>query len=217
MERIAHQLGSELGLPVPATHLEDFDGEPASVQMKVYGRPWSQIKSEMPGNVTNADLWPLAALFDIWIANTDRNAGNFVFAPSPPGVAVAAATSFECWLIDHGQAGLWPGWKLAGAGGPMPIPDKVAMAASGQCASVTEAHIRTVMPSDYAQSLVGLDPDKRRAILDLVANVSDDAIKRAVDEVPGDYMTPGQADTLTGFLAARKHALRLIVATHWRV
>ena len=116
MERVAYVLADALGLPVMETYLEEYRGSPCSIQLRVPEcRSWRQAGAApmMKNTIHNADVYALSALFDVWLANTDRRDVNLVFEPMPPGTIPGRASACRLWLIDHGQCGLWPAGKLA--------------------------------------------------------------------------------------------------------
>jgi hypothetical protein len=217
MERVAYRLAAGLGLPVPATHLETVEGLLCSVQIRVLGRSWQTVQGVplMRDNVANRNLWPLAAVFDVWMANTDRNPGNLLFEPDPPGAKPALATGSWSWLIDHGQCGLWPAWKLDSTRHPDDIPDAVAAITTGECISVAETAIRNNMALALRTSLLSASPSERRALLDRIDGIGDDAIREAVQEVPAGYFTKEQADTLEAFLKVRRSAADTVLRRYW--
>lgn len=218
MERVAYALAAELGLPVAQTYLENFEGAPASVQIRVPGRSYrtSVTAPMMTSNILNKRLWPTMVAFDIWLANTDRNPGNMYLIPHPPTATPGKARGSVSWLIDHGQTGLWPGWKLTANNADMHvIADDPATVSSGLCHPDVERHIRNIMFADLENSFVNATPADRQVALDAVQAVSDDAVAKAIDDVPPAYFTPTQADALKAFLQARRRAVDKVVTTYW--
>jgi hypothetical protein len=218
MERVAYSLATHLGLPVSETYLEDFQGAPSSVQIRVEGRTWQTLSGApmMVTNITNRNLWPLMVVFDMWMANTDRNKGNMFLEPVPPGATPGRARGSVSWLIDHGQCGLWPGWKLSGDNNDKDnIPDDPAAVATGLCHHTVEEHIKRTMFRELRQAFTQASTPVQEAAVDAVRTVDDDSIRAAVREVPTDYFTDDQAATLVAFLQARRDAVDNVVATHW--
>jgi hypothetical protein len=220
MERVAYTLATQLGLPITDTHLEFFDGKPSSVQLHVNGeiRTWRTARGAamMVGNVTNAHLWPLVVVFDIWLANTDRNDGNLIVATQPHGSMPGKCTGSVSWLIDHGQAGLWPGWKLSADNNDTNIiADNPSAVAAGRCHDDVEKYIRHIMFGELERAFVTASSADRQAALDAVRSVNDADIHAAVTEVPADYFTPAQAAALVAFLQGRRKVVDNVVATFW--
>jgi hypothetical protein len=217
MERVGYRLAVEqLGLPVPETHLEVVDGHPSSVQRRIEpARSWLQLGAApaMRDNIVNRDLWPRAALFDVWIGNTDRRMVNFLFEPVPPGTPPGRARGSSMWLIDHGQCGLWPADKFEGRQ-PDDIPTDAATI-SGELRQAGEAAIGQRMPPEYRMALKQCTGQARDQLLDLVRAVRDDAIDAALSEIPSEFMAPAQSTATAAFLKARRDAIDRVIATYW--
>lgn len=94
-ELVASRLASAIGLPVPPGGLaESSDGR----QVWVTARTTIRGEEPPPGDPAvivrhNPHVAAGIAVFDNWIANLDRHAGNLIFAKS-----------IGTWLIDHEQA-----------------------------------------------------------------------------------------------------------------
>jgi hypothetical protein len=218
MERVAYTLAAQLGLPVQETYLDTYNGEACSVQLRVEGHAFKRCRGApmMITNVTNSALWPLIVAFDVWLANTDRNAENLFLVTIPPGARPGMASGSVSWLIDHGQTGLWPGWKISGNDADLHnIPDNPTVVTSGLLHSDVERHIRTVMFPELEQSWLLAGAAERQQALDAIRGVGDSAIRDATDEVPTDYFTPDQAATLAAFLQARQAAVDTVMTTYW--
>jgi len=217
MERVAYLLACELGLPVPWVHLEDVDGYPSSVQERILNsRSLLQLGSApmMASEIRNRDIWPLAALFDVWMANTDRRAVNLLMETHPRGSAATAAKGCSCWLIDHGQCGLWPADKLPGRR-PEQIPDDAGQIEGAALRREGELAIAERMDPRYRMSLKHTQGPARTALLDQVRGVGDDAIEQAVRGVPAGYISKGQADATVAFLKGRRDALDTVLDEYW--
>jgi hypothetical protein len=78
-----------------------------------------------------------------------------------------------------------------------------------------ERRIRDRMPDRLRNSFLALDSQDKRPLLDRVRSVEDDAIDRAVEEVPGAYMTGPQADLTAQLLKMRRDSIDTLVTRHW--
>lgn len=217
MERVAYVLAEHLELPVLDTYLEVVDGHASSVQLRVPEcRSWIQVGGApgMRDNVENEDMYPLAALFDVWTANTDRRAVNLIFQALPEGTSPARASGSRLHLIDHGQCGLWPADKFPGRG-PDEIPERPEDAPEGLC-DAAEVRIAQMMPAAYRMALKRTQGTNRIQLLDRIRSVEDDLIDATVNEVPEDYFTPGQAHATAAFLKGRRNTLDRVVDTYWK-
>jgi hypothetical protein len=217
-ERVAYALADAVGLPVPATYLEVVDGHPSSVQTRVLNaRSWLQIGGapSMKDNIENRNLWPLAALFDVWLGNTDRRDMNFVFEPIPAGATPGRARGSKFWLIDHGMCGLFPAGKFDQARAPHDLPEDPAIVASGRLTADAEQFIAAQMPPEYRMALKNTQGDTRTALLDRLRAVGDHAIDQGVSAVPRTYFTTGQADATAALLKCRQGALATVLEDYW--
>lgn len=219
MERVAYVLADRLALPVPETWLDVVAGYASSVQRRIFPtRSWKQLGSApmMQSNVENRDVWPLATLFDVWMANLDRRDVNFVFEPLPSGAEPGKARGSRMWLVDHGFCGLWPANKFGvEARKPEDIPTSAADVPA-HLDPVAEKAIFEHMPKEYRGPLYLADEEVREQLLDRIRTIGDDrAIHAAVEEVPEPYFTEGQAEATTAFLKARRDALDTVLASYW--
>jgi hypothetical protein len=217
MERVAYRLGCDLGLPIPATHLEHVGGHASSVQRWVTdSRSWIQAGGSpmMTNTILNESVYAAAALFDVWMANTDRRQVNLMFEPHPPGTAPARATACRLWLIDHGQCGLWPADKLERGRDAGDIPDSVTNI-TGAMWDNAEIVIGALMPPEYRIALKNTTGPARDHLLDRVRSIGDDVIRSTVMEVPHEYMSDGQRDATVAFLKGRRDMLDTVVSTYW--
>lgn len=213
MERVAYVLGTQLGLPIPDTWLDEVDGHPSSVQRRIpHARSWRQLGAAMRSNIKNADLWPLAALFDVWTGNTDRRDVNLLFEPIPSGATPGMARGSSMWLIDHGQCGLWPADKFGRD--PAAIADDPAVV-SEHLIERGEQVIGALMPAEYRGSLKQTLGDARTVLLDRIRGIGDDAIESAVQEVPEEFFSPGRAAASVAYLKARRGVLDTVLDQYW--
>jgi hypothetical protein len=217
MERVAYALGEELGVPVPDTRLEVVDGHPSSVQKRIVNaRSHLQLPTApaMHGKITNRELWPVCALFDVWLGNTDRRNVNLIFEPVPPEARPGVAKGSLSWLVDHGYCGLWPANKVDAARPYDDVPDDPATIGP-DLTPQAEQIIVAVMPDDYKQALRDTQGADRNLLLDRVRGVGDDLIEEVVYEVPDVYFTPEEAATTIAFLKARRDALDKVINPYW--
>lgn len=217
MERVAYVLASELGLPVPAVHLEDVDGYASAVIARVpNSRSWMALESApaMASQIRNSNIWPLAALFDVWTANTDRRRVNVLFEAYPPGCSAGSAQGCVAWLIDHGQCGLWPADKFPQRKAEE-VPDDPAGIQGTALRREGELAIAERMRPEYRMALKRTQGPGREALLDQVRRVQDDVIEGAVTEVPARYITKGQAAATIALLKGRRDALDTVLNEYW--
>jgi len=216
MERVAYCLADHLGLPVPAVHLDPVDGHHSSVQDRILnGRTWMQLPCApgMAANIVGQDQWPLAVLFDVWMANTDRRDMNLLFEPIPAGKAPGRATGCKMWLIDQGQCGLWPGDKLQN-GHANEIPEGAGVV-NGELREQAEIRIYELMPVEYRRTLKNLHGPARKSLLDRIRSVGDDVIEHAMCEVPEAYISNDQGEATVSFLKGRRDRLDKVVEARW--
>jgi len=125
-EAVAHQLARNFGLSVPDFGIAFLGGGPVFASKEVI-RCHRQVESWIRnGRVTNRNLLPALAAFDIWVMNKDRNIGNLVgeaqLEPDRGGVAIVAI-DFEKSMTLRGPypltttpmilpASLWPSGTL---------------------------------------------------------------------------------------------------------
>ncbi len=119
-ELIASVLGRTIGLPIPPgfvvlVNREDYPesaffasqatDRTLAFGVESVGHPDLKRRMRMEGDSVVTELvrtwtgWCDAMVFDEWIANRDRNAGNLLIGA--PG---------EVWLIDHGRGFTGPTW-----------------------------------------------------------------------------------------------------------
>lgn len=219
MERVAYVLADKLGLPVPETWLDDVAGHASSVQRRIIpALTWRQLGAApmMDSNIQNSEVWPLAALFDVWTGNPDRRDVNVVFEPVPSGANPGRAQGSRMWLIDHGQCGLWPANKFGvGAREPDDIPGEATEVAA-ELDPAAERAIYEQMPKPYRSTLYLTEGAQRAQLLDRIRSVGDDAaIDAAVSEIPAPYFTDEQAEATGAFLKVRRDALDRVLESYW--
>jgi hypothetical protein len=217
MERVAYTLGSTLDLPIPETWLDNVEGHPSSVQRRIPdARSWRMMEGGVPQlrNIRNTEVYPLGALFDVWMANTDRRDVNLLLEALPPGTPPGRARESQVWLIDHGCCGLWPANKFDLGRAPAAIIED-ATEVHPELHERTESAIGAVMPPEYRMSLKHTQGDDRTQILDRIRGIDDDAIDRAVGEIPEEYISAPRAQATVAFLKARRDALSTVTHKHW--
>jgi hypothetical protein len=211
-ERVAYRLAEVLGLPVPDTHLESFDGHRGVIQVMrpniEWSRNWNQAKQlAMFATIENEDLWPLCVAFDLWIANVDRAPRNLVFEPVPPDKKPTLAASCVSVLPDHGHAGLHPPGKF-GVGDVA----QVAFDACGRTIHDANVRLRELMPDEYVESFTQASAADVRAVLDQIRAVPDDAIRAACQDVASPYFNAQTRNATFGLLKARRDAVDTLAA-----
>jgi hypothetical protein len=216
MERIGYRLGTLLGLPVPETYLETYDGDLCCIQRRVIECvSFRQLGLlAMRANVSNASLYAKAALFDVLLANIDRRDVNLLF--EPVGGKCSKALKCRFWLIDHGHCGLWPAVKFMPDGDPVAMPTDPGQI-DGLLHPRAEQIIRELMPDPYRAALVHASGDHLSALLDDIRQVVDDgAIDTAVQEVPEQFME-GNLRAATGALfKTRRDRLDEVLDRYWQ-
>jgi hypothetical protein len=217
IERVAYVLAEKLGLPTPGVYLEEVDGYVSSVQTRILNsRSLRQLESApaMASEIRNKDIWPLAAMFDVWMANTDRREFNLLFETYPSGCGPGSSKGCLCWLIDHGQCGLWPADKFPERRAEQ-VPDDPAQIQGTGLRREGELAIGQRMDPGYRMALKHTQGPARTRLLDQIRGVEDDSIEQAVQEVPASYMTEGQADATIALLKGRRDALDTVLDEYW--
>lgn len=218
MERVAYTLGADLGLPIPETWLEEVFGHPSRVQRRVVeARSWLQVYGNLPNwrsRIENASIYAFAALFDVWLCNTDRRDVNLLFEALPEGATPGRANGCRLWLIDYGACGLWPANKWDLGRNPVDLPEDCA-GVSGRLHSDAENVIAALMPPEYRMALKNTQGDARVALLDRVRQIGDDQVDAAFDEIPEEYISTGRADATKALLKDRRDVLDRVLDEVW--
>lgn len=218
MERASYTLARQLDLPVPETWLDNVNGFDCSVQRRVpHSRTWRQVEGGVPQmrtSIENKDVFPLAALFDIWMANTDRRDNNLLLEALPEGSTPGRARSSRLWLIDHGQCGLWPANQFDLSRDAEDIPTDPADA-QPLLVENAEKYISTQMPPEYRMAVKNSQGDDRQVLLDQIRSIEDDDIRGAVNEVPEEYISADRKEATVAFLKGRRDALDTVLNTYW--
>ncbi len=229
MERVAYRLGTTIGLRVPVVWLERINGQPgALVERVIEGRDIEMASScvMLMSDVTDAETWPLAVTFDIWLANVDRQPRNVVVEPLPIGRPAKHAVQCRTWWVDHGFTGLMPppkfGSQFKGSApenvdiGTGSMVDPTLWKKPGQQVGlIGEQVVRERMPDQLRNRFLALDAPERERLLDQIRAMHDDAIDDAVQEVPGTFMTGPQADLTARLLKLRRDSIDALVSAHW--
>lgn len=210
MERVAYELGADLGLPIPPVHLETCEGHEGCVSLQAGGRnvlrlDWAEGRAcRMNTNILNIDLWPLGVVFDVWIANFDREPAHILLDPVPPTSEPHATNTCTSWLIDHEKSGLWWPSKINEDAGIEVEKLRDEEVEEGVMPAAAELHVKQRMPGRYLLSLTSPTEEERDPILENVRRVTDDAIQLAVDRVPEVYMSEREKALTRRFLAGRR-------------
>jgi hypothetical protein len=212
MERVGYTLGSAVGLPIPATYLEEYDGRPCSVQLQLRNhREFDMAKGSvmMWAAIDNEDVWPLGVAFDLWMANYDRRSPNLSIQPVPPEKKPAHATAGTTWFVDHGLCALW--WPRKIDPTATALYDVAALAGTarqsvedGEITPDAKARFTGAMPVEYRRSFADLDTARRAPLLDRVRSISDDLLEAAVMEVPDAYFSDLARELTIAFLRVRR-------------
>jgi hypothetical protein len=215
MEWVGYVLGTAVGVPIPATYLEEYDSKPCSVQLRVPNqRDFDQARASpnLWAGIDNKDVWPLCVAFDLWLANYDRRPPNIAIQPVPADKLPAQATAGTTWLVDHGLCALWwPSKVDMGVGASHDVTDleQSALPAveAGDINDQATARLRDVMPVEYRRSFSDLDADRREPYLDPIRSISDDLVEAAIREVPNTYISDRARELTIAFLCARRDAI----------
>jgi hypothetical protein len=157
----------------------------------------------------NRHLWPLAVVFDVWIANPDRHERNLILQPDPPGARAAACSGSNLWLIDSERSGLWIPKKFVS----MPTDvEKVTFGADGGMRPEVEQLIRDSMPADYRVEFESLSTAKRKTVLDRIRAVPDNLLDAVVNEVPDTYCSSKARALTIQLLAVRRDSIGSLVS-----
>jgi hypothetical protein len=213
MERLAYQLGTAIGLPVPITYLEDYEGKAASVQLRVkHPKQFDQAQASplLWNGIEDRESWPLGVAFDLWVANLDRRAPNILIEPIPPEKLAQVATAGRTWFIDNGLGGLWYPQKVdPSLGNQIVSVDRLTMrqVKGGAITADASDRLRGRMPIEYRRSFSDRDPAHRRAFLDQIGAIPDDLLEAAVREVPDRYFSDRAAEMTLAFLRGRRDTI----------
>jgi hypothetical protein len=216
MERVAYVLGFSLGLPIPAIHLEPFEEQRGCLSLKAGGKnaiplAWAEGRaSRMCHNIVNESVWSLAVVFDVWIANIDRDGGHIMLDPVPAESEPHETDRCMSWLFDHEKSGLWWPRKIDPSATVGLDVEKLAEG-DGSMTADSELLLRNVMPTRYRASVQALGEEARRPVLENVRRVSDDEISVAVEQVPKEYMSKTAKLLTVSFLAARRDRIDNLV------
>lgn len=203
IERVASVLALDLGLPIPEVYLDEVEGKPGLISIRVPGNPWDTLDDETFRNVILADRneWTTYMAFDVLVANHDRHGGNIFVEWNPPlRRRPVDGDQIALWLIDFGWSGLWPVYKF---GGGLGHRDLEAVSANADLRTDYMHGIRIASPPDYRRRCALKNSDEREQALAIVRRITDDAIDKAVAEVPETYMTARAADLTRAFLRGR--------------
>jgi hypothetical protein len=213
MERVFYVIASELGLPVPPTYLERFDGAWGSLQIRVvHGLTWRAAPScpMLVADFANRSSWPLCVALDLMTANYDRHARNILVQPVPIDKAPARAVRSMIWLVDNGHCGLWWPSKF----NPALDPSQVEQVdpGNGRMRPEMEARLRDFMPDDYRSSFQGLDRRARQPVLESVRQISDDLLVSALHEIPRRYLSTQARDRTVALFQLRRDEIDNLAA-----
>ncbi len=167
-EAAAHLLARVVELPVPDFGLASIDGQNYFASK---GIKFRNVELHLQlGKIANPQALTDTIVFDIWIANCDRNMGNFVgeVAENPDSVRIypidfekAATLRERTPLVSVPQIEprrFWPrnslGTLLAGRSIPRPFCDRVSAVTTSQVARCIETLAAHIGPINWAESSI---------------------------------------------------------------
>lgn len=203
IERVACVLAQEIDLPVPDVYIELVDGEDGIVSTLVPGNPWAMVDDEQFDHVTMADRdqWTVYAAFDVLLANHDRHDENiFVHWNDPLRRKPVEGEQCALWLIDFGWSGLWPVYKF---GENLRPGDLENLSPDADVRNEFAQGIRVNTPPRFRRGVALRGTEERAEALEILRGITDDAVREAVDDVRGSYMTERASDLTTAFICGR--------------
>jgi hypothetical protein len=188
-EYIAAELARVIGLPILDHGVVDFGGQPCfAASLMPSGTFYPQITAEIFARCANLDQVYALVVFDTWICNSDRHAGNLlVRRVRPRGQAeerhfLLVNDHSHCLMIDRGPADL------------------------GALLDTTPE--RYVWLPFLADAIT--DPDSLGAAISTVEGVSEAHIRAIVEGLPESWLAPGDRADVERFLLERQTRLRTI-------
>jgi hypothetical protein len=115
IDRVGYELAALLSLPVPATYLEEVEGQHGLVSMRApRSQPWRALDEGLLRKVTfmNRECWPIVLGLDVLLGNTDRNADSILVQLEEGQRQVRSGQQCVTRFIDYGHSALWPPWKF---------------------------------------------------------------------------------------------------------
>jgi hypothetical protein len=212
VERVGYELASLLSLPVPATYLEEFEGNDGVVSIQVPGaQAWGAVSENLlrGATFTNRDRWAILLGLDVLLGHPDRNPDNILLQiereESGRGEArYACTTSF----IDYGHSALWPPWKFEPN---RTAADLLKTGADEPLTTVCKAEFRGVLPRQVRAAFPLRNTDDRAPIVETLRQITHDAIQVAVGNVSDAYFTADAADLTVRWIDGRLGRLATLV------
>jgi hypothetical protein len=207
MERVAFVLGDRFGLSIPATYVEVLDGRVACVQRRVTrGESWLTHPPSSEWIERDARLYAKCAIFDVAMANTDRNCQHLLYSHR----SSSETTTPQLWLVDHGYCGMWPPGKLVNSWEASELWSDDNLRAGG-LSSIVERQIANIFPPPYRTALHDCPPVQVVTWLEELAGVFSEHLDHAIAEVSPAYIGSNDAEALKMFLTHRLKSLALIL------
>lgn len=142
-EFLSALLADYFSLPIPRFKIVECVGENFFGSEKQKTLPFDPAGEPLPVRRVLADVF----CFDVWVMNTDRHLGNFVYVDSGPGAVQRPALK----VIDHGRA-LW---------GPAPTFDSTILQEKNVRTDISD-FLRADVYRPYVQSFGDFQPMLRK-------------------------------------------------------
>jgi hypothetical protein len=203
VDRVGYELASLLSLPVPATYLEEFEGNHGLVSIRVpHAQAWSAVSESLlrRATFTNRDVWPTLLALDVLLGNTDRNQDSILLQIEE--TERDGQTHHQCTttFIDYGHSALWPPWKFqAGRRGA----DLLQTDPGADLRTEVKAEFRGVLPQRLRTAFPLHGTGERARVVETVRQITHDGIQVAVGNVSDAYFTADAADLTVRWIDGR--------------
>ncbi|MEA2372122.1 MAG: hypothetical protein QOH12_2516 [Solirubrobacteraceae bacterium] len=184
-ELIAWRLAKALGLPVLEAGLLRYDGHLSFGSREMQAGTFEhRLTQQRLLQCSNPAVLPSVVVFDVWLANVDRNVDNLL-----PRKAHGTSSAWELVLLDHGSTLVHPLLNIEELSAKAEAPAKLyGMGA--------------------LHALYGKRADMERAIC-RVQDMNANDVERCVREVPTELLSHEDKAVVSRFLVERRRLLSL--------
>jgi hypothetical protein len=211
VDRVGYELAALLSLPVPATYLEEFEGNHGLVSIRVpRAQAWSAVAESTirRATFTSRDAWPTLLALDVLLGNPDRNPDSILLQIEE--TERDGATHCECasTFIDYGHSALWPPWKFEAS---RTGADLLKADADAALRTDVKAEFRGILPQRLRTSFPLHGTPQRAWVVETVRQITHDAIQDAVGNVSNAYFSAKAADLTVRWIDGRLGRLDTLV------